>query len=394
MTRLLYCSMKLVWEASGEYYTIGSWPEFIPSLASYFDETYLMVPVLRATPDKLMKLSKFKDNEKLKFIGVRDIPLRNTPLGKIFPSWSLVNLNVFRDLQKKAEVTLMAIPHSIPYLAYLPMKDKPLIAYVAGDQEETLSESDANLLWKIAFPKLANPAQKYLLGKADVVICRNHKFKQKLVDKYHVLESRIYVVAPEGVKTDFFKPLDLKQIREIRSSLKLDNSLVIGFVSVAISVAKGGNIILKVFQEIRKNIPNVKLLLIGEDRIGIPNDESIIYLGSVRREELPSYYNIMDVFICSSLSEQGPKVVMEAAACGIPVISSNVGCIGDLAKVGKGGLLVDVGDADGIITYCRSLLEDKNLRIQMGRKAREYAAKHFDSAKLVRKTAEAIKSVL
>lgn len=389
MTRLLYCSIKEIYQADGNYYTTGSWPEIIPSLADYFDETYLMVSVLTPTSSELMKLSKFKHSEKLKIVQARDAPLRWD-----LPLWSLANLNLFRNLQKKAHVTLMAIPSSIPYLAYLPLNNKPLIAYVAGDEQEVLKASNPSFLVRTGYSRAAKLAEKYLLKKSDAIICPNSRLKAKLVAKYHLLESEVHVIAPPGVRADFFEPLGSKQKAEIKSRLKMANNLVIGFVTGAISVAKGGDIIIKVFHEIKRNIPNAKLLLIGEDRIGIPKDDSIIHLGFIRRKELPRYYNIMDLFICCSLSETGPKVVMEAAACGIPVISSDVGCAIDLINKGGGGFIIEKRDISAMINCCRTLLEDENLRTEMGRKAREYAVKNFDSDKLVKKTAEAIKSVV
>lgn len=397
MTRLLYCSLKRVWEASGEYYSTGSWPEYIPSLASYFDEIYLMVPVLKATPDKLIGLSKFKDSAKLKFVAVRDIPLINTPFGAIFPLWSLANLNIFRDLHKKAEVTLIAIPPSIPHLAYLPMKNKPLITLIAGDEEEIIRTSPKSRLrsrlWGIAYPKITTQAEKYIFKKSDAVICRNQKFKQKLVNKYHLGEDKIHVIT-SGVNSNIFMPFASNQKAEMKSGLKLDNSLVIGFVASRISVAKGGDTIIKVFQEMRKDMPNVKLLLIGEDKIGIPEDKSIINIGFIRKEELPGYYNIMDVFMFPSRSEGAPKVIMEACACGIPVISTNVGGMPELIQEKENGFIFDPEDVHSMMNCCRLLLEDEQMRIQTGKKARQYALKNFDSADLVRKTAEAIKSVL
>lgn len=385
MARLLYCSIKEIYQANGEYYTTGSWPEFIPSLASFFDETYLMVTILRTTPQGLTKLSKFKGNEKLRFT-----PAKNAPFRRMLPFWSLANLNLFRNLQKKADVTLMAIPFSIPYLAYLLLKNKPLVAYVAGDEQEAAKASNPSLVMKTA----AKLAEKYLLKKSDVITCPSSRLKKKLVDRYQLLESQIYVIAPPGVKADFFMPLNLKQKRQIRSSLKLDNSLVIGFAAQAISIAKGGDTIIKVFSEIKKEMPNVKLLLIGEDNIGIPNDDSIIHCGFAKREEMPAYYNAMDVFVCASRSETGPKVVMEAAACSIPVISTDVGLVAGLASEGEGALIVDEEDVDGMVNYCRLLLEDRRLRLEMGRKAREYALKEFDSDELVKKTAEVIRNIV
>ncbi|GAI41231.1 unnamed protein product, partial [marine sediment metagenome] len=71
---------------------------------------------------------------------------------------------------------------------------------------------------------------------------------------------------------------------------------------------------------------------------------------------------------------------------------TDVGCVASLARMG--GFIVGKEDMCGMTNYCRLLLEDEQMRIQMGIKAREYAVKHFDSTELVKKTAEAIKSVL
>lgn len=388
MARLLYCSIKEIYRANRNYYTTGSWPEFIPSLADYFDETYLMVPVLTTTPEELKKLSKFKDNKNLRFTSARDAPFRwNLPL------WSLANLNLFRKLQKRADVTLMAIPSSIPYLAYLPLKNKPLIAYIAGDEQEVIKALNPSFLKRAGYSRIAKSAERYLLERADVIICRNHKFKRNLVAQYHLKETNIHVIT-SGIDIDAFKPFQSNQKAATRNELKLGDSPVIGFVSQAISVSKGGDNVIKVFKETKKGMPAVRLLLIGEDRIGIPQDDSIIHHGFVRREGMPIYYNAMDIFLLPSRSEGAPKVVMEACACGIPVIATNVGGIPELIKEGHTGFTVDPENVEGMINYCRSLLHNESLRIEMGRKARDYAVEHFDSDKLVKKTAEAIKSIV
>ncbi|WEG15362.1 glycosyltransferase family 4 protein [Alkalihalophilus pseudofirmus] len=61
----------------------------------------------------------------------------------------------------------------------------------------------------------------------------------------------------------------------------------------------------------------------------------------VTRNEMVQFYQSLDMFICSSISEQHPMPVLEAAACGVPIIATNVGIVPELIQHGENGLIVD-----------------------------------------------------
>jgi glycosyltransferase involved in cell wall biosynthesis len=67
----------------------------------------------------------------------------------------------------------------------------------------------------------------------------------------------------------------------------------------------------------------------------------VFFLGYVAHDELPKLYNMADAFILPSIMEGTPMVVLEALACGTPVIATAVGGIPDLVENGKNGLLLD-----------------------------------------------------
>jgi glycosyltransferase involved in cell wall biosynthesis len=69
--------------------------------------------------------------------------------------------------------------------------------------------------------------------------------------------------------------------------------------------------------------------------------DRIFFLGYVAHDELPSLYNMADAFILPSIMEGAPMVVLEALACGTPVIATGVGGIPDLVENGKNGFLLD-----------------------------------------------------
>ena len=119
------------------------------------------------------------------------------------------------------------------------------------------------------------------------------------------------------------------QLREkIRREFKIENNIVIGHIG-RLTEQKNTLFIVDIFNEILKKEKKAKLLIIGDgnlkddmlDRIekyGIGDE--VIYLG--RREDIPQFYNAMDVFLLPSLYEGVPVVGVEAENCGLPMFFS------------------------------------------------------------------------
>jgi glycosyltransferase involved in cell wall biosynthesis len=86
-------------------------------------------------------------------------------------------------------------------------------------------------------------------------------------------------------------------------------------------------------------------------------------------EEMREFYQSLDVYVCASRSEGTPNPCLEAAACGVPVVTTPVGNMPELIRDGETGLFIarDVGD---IAAKLRRLRDDPQLRQQMGRAAR------------------------
>ena len=83
--------------------------------------------------------------------------------------------------------------------------------------------------------------------------------------------------------------------------------------------------------------------------------------------------------VLPSLSEGLGRVLIEAEALGKPVIGSNVGGIPDLIKDGKNGFLFEPKNSDNLAQKLRTLLKDKNLAMEMGKKGREFVQNKFSN---------------
>ena len=88
------------------------------------------------------------------------------------------------------------------------------------------------------------------------------------------------------------------------------------------------------------------------------------------QEEMVDFYHGIDAYICSSRTEGGPHPVLEASACGLPVISTGVGLAPELIENMQNGILID-RNMKAIRDAVTILRDNYDLRIEMGRKARE-----------------------
>ena len=108
---------------------------------------------------------------------------------------------------------------------------------------------------------------------------------------------------------------------------------------------------LKAFKHVTSLVPNSILIIVGTGpqsqslanlakQLGI--DSKVRFLGELTLENLPEVYNLADVFALPSLSEGSPSVVREALACGIPLVSTNVGDVKEIITDPLVGVIVNM----------------------------------------------------
>jgi glycosyltransferase involved in cell wall biosynthesis len=92
--------------------------------------------------------------------------------------------------------------------------------------------------------------------------------------------------------------------------------------------------------------------------------------------ELNRRYDEADIFVFPSLSEGSPRVVLEALAHGLPVVSTSVGSVPDLIRDGQSGLIVPLRDAGALARAIRRFIDDAALRARCAAAAYDIAAAH------------------
>lgn len=186
---------------------------------------------------------------------------------------------------------------------------------------------------------------KKLSKEGHKLFCLNSVSKMHIKELTN-LESKIF---PNFIDIRTLKFSD-KKIGE-----NVKNILYVGHITKA----KGCDDIISV----AKKMPNIKFKLIGylsKEIQEIQATANTEYLGELSRDEVLNSMLKADLLLFPSHSEGFPNVVLEAMACGLPIIATPVGAIPDMIE-DKGGILVNVGDTDKIIEAITKL-EDTKIR--------------------------------
>jgi len=150
---------------------------------------------------------------------------------------------------------------------------------------------------------------------------------------------------------------------------------------------KGVYELIEVFTELLKEFTNLRLLLLGEPvekrrlhrAIKANGVKSCVTMvGGVAPSEVPGYMNAADLFVFPSWSEGLPNAVMEACACEMPVIASNIDGIAEIIDDGVSGLLVKPGGKADLYRKILWLLRSPQARLVIGKNARKTIIKRFD----------------
>lgn len=156
---------------------------------------------------------------------------------------------------------------------------------------------------------------------------------------------------------------------------------------------------------VKASHPDVEFLLVGTPDLENPNSvkqteidswvkEGVInYLG--HRNDIPDVFSISSIVCLPSFYGEGvPKVLIEAAACGRAIVTTdNPGCR-DAVIEGKTGLTVPVRDSKKLAEALTQLIENTELRLSMGLKARKFAEQEFDVNSVVDKHLEIYSALL
>jgi D-inositol-3-phosphate glycosyltransferase len=253
--------------------------------------------------------------------------------------------------------------------------------------------------------------EQEVLQVADRIIAATPAEQSQLEFLYHA-SSRKLTIIPPGVDTSHFYPIPADEARAA-IGLSPENRMIL-YVG-RIEPLKGVETLIRAMSLLRQQhllseVPH-HLAIVGGDPDADPlqmnaemarlqklcrdlgNCDTIIFLGKRGQETLPYYYSAAEMVVVPSHYESFGMVALEAMACGVPVVASQVGGLAFLVQDGETGFVVPDGEPEALAERLGRLIQDPELRRRLGQQAAAYA-QDYAWGNITRRVISVYKSLL
>ncbi len=260
----------------------------------------------------------------------------------------------------------------------------------------------ASFYRKMVFILLAKIGRKKILfhchgSRFDQFYHQGPNWQKILIRRILSFCNRVIILSPYW-ETFFSEFLDSSRLVILENAIPLNayqsvsveerkksNGPVILFAG-EVGERKGIYDLLSVIPDLVRQVPRITLLLAGNgelDKVRFVaeslNIETHLQLtGWVPAEKMTQFYLQADLFVLPSYHEGMPMAILEAMACGLPVVSTRVGGIAELIKEGENGFLINPGDRQALLEALLVLLADPVLRENMALKNIQKVKDQYD----------------
>jgi len=303
---------------------------------------------------------------------------------KIFSTGSLCSrIRRIRQLVKSRQFSIIQVHGTRAALwarlAVIGIKERaPLIYTLHGLH---IIRRNFFLKWVVLF------LEKILNKYTDVLVCVSNADKS-LVLQYKLISPKKIKVVRNGIDVERFK-LNPEEINRKRQEMVLNEKFVL--ISVArLHPQKDVFTIIKALKLIIKEIPEVKLLIVGDGplreeieskvrKLGLEN--YVVFLGA--REDIPLLINISDIVLFSTNWEALGLVQLEAGASKKAVIASDVLGVQETIRDGDTGFLFKPGSEKELARKVLMLYQSSTLRDKIGNAAFDFVSDYFSKQRMV-----------
>jgi glycosyltransferase involved in cell wall biosynthesis len=238
------------------------------------------------------------------------------------------------------------------------------------------------------WPDHINWLNRRLTRLTDAFIAVAAPHGEHLVEKEGFPRAKVRVI-PNGVDVERFRPRPESRAA-VRAALGVPRDAPVCGIVAALRPEKNHELFLHAAAEVRSEHPDARFLIIGDgprrgelEQLAAKLDVAgaVHFLGS--RSDVEELLPAMDVFALTSHNEANPVSILEAMACGVPVVASDVGSVSESVESEITGYLASQGAVNEHAARWLELLRDEPLRRSMGLAARNRVVERWSLEAMV-----------
>lgn len=331
-------------------------------LKQYVQNPDLKIDVLTSAPKRGFYKNQFSENITIYRIGVNKKNLHHWRKIEVI-EWLVKARHYYRQLLENNNYNLVHAFFGFPtgWLCYRSVDELPYIISLRGSD---VPGEHARL--KLDYKILA-PVFRRIWENADAIVANSRGLKNRAL---RFFPSVSIEVIPNGVDLNFFRPAENKP-RDAKIKL-----LTVG----RLSVTKRVEMLIDAVQILCDLGYNVHLSIAGggalQNRLkslvtAAKLDDHIEITGRIEQEKMPQIYRQSDIFVSATLQEGMSNAMLEAMACGLPIVTTP--CEGIEELIGDNGIVVGQTSAQAIAGAVKSIVDNDQLYNKMCTQARARA---------------------
>jgi len=229
----------------------------------------------------------------------------------------------------------------------------------------------------------------YCMGWGKRVIVSSNAIGKHMLEDFEVSPRRISLI-PRGV--------DLEQFTYRPSQRNVDGDFTIGIIG-RLTPLKGHVDFIRAISRVVRVFPKVRILIVGDapfekakyrqelellvKRLGL--HQTVEFVGTTR--DVPELLSELDLLVFASRTPEAfGRVIIEAGACGVPVVATRVGGVVDILEDGKEGILVPPADPLALSEAIVRVLKDPTLASSLSKNFREKVERQYSLKEMIEKT--------
>jgi N-acetyl-alpha-D-glucosaminyl L-malate synthase BshA len=316
-----------------------------------------------------MRLDRFQDN-----IFYHEVETPSYPLLE-FNQYTLALAGKILDVAKYEQLDVVHVHYAIPHA---------ISAYLAKEISHrstpfrlvtTLHGTDITL---VGLEPTFKPIVKFSLEKSDIVTAVSGFLQEKTRQSFG--DDLAIRMIPNFVDTDVYKR---EECPHVEKRLRKEGEFILMHVSNFRPVKRVQDCI-RILAEVRTKV-NARLVFVGDGperseaealvrELNV--EDHVTFLG--KQSALPEILSAADIFLLPSQQESFGLSALEAMACGVPVVATNIGGIPEVVVQDETGFVAELGDVSRMARYCVELLSNPKKLAAFRENARRRAVEKFD----------------